>query len=107
MILGTTRSKSGVTIRLTHERWLHITYSHKEIDAALFPIVLQTIKSPDIIFRGDQGELLAVRKQPRRKNWIVVVYKESDVTDGFVLTAYVTTDFRWLLKRKIVWNKPS
>lgn len=107
MILGTTRSKNGVTIRLTDERWLHITYSHKEIDATLFPIILQSIKSPDIILRGDQGELLAVRKQPRKKNWIVVVYRESDTKDGFVLTAYVTTDFRWLLKRKIVWNKPS
>ncbi len=107
MILGTARSKNGATIRLTDERWLHITYSHKEIDADAVPIVLQTIKSPDVVFRGDQGELLAVKKQPRRKNWIVVVYKESDATDGFVLTAYVTTDFRWLLKRKIVWNKPS
>ncbi|MDP1722134.1 MAG: hypothetical protein Q8L37_02900 [Candidatus Gottesmanbacteria bacterium] len=53
------------------------------------------------------GNTLAVRKQPRRKNWIVIVYKERDATDGFVLTAYVTTDFRWLLKRKILWSKPS
>lgn len=97
---------NGVAIRLTHERWLHITYSHKEIDPTDNTTILTVIKLPDVIFQGDTGELLAVRKRPRKKDWIVVVYKEIDVTDGFVLTAYITTDFRWLLKRKIIWNKP-
>lgn len=107
MILGTARSKNSITIRLTDERWFHITSSHKEIDTASFLSITQTIKTPDIIFQGDHGELLAVKKQSRRKNWVVVVYTERDLSDGFVLTAYLTTDFRWLLKRKIIWNKPS
>ncbi|MBI3342539.1 hypothetical protein HY032_00070 [Candidatus Gottesmanbacteria bacterium] len=107
MILGIARSKNGVTIRLTHERWLHITTSHKEIDPTNYSIILAVIKEPDVVFQGDTGELLAVRKRARKKDWVVVVYKEQDSTDGFVLTTYVTSDFRWLLKRKIVWNKLS
>lgn len=107
MILGTAISKHGVTIRLTDERWLHITYSHKEIGLTAFPLVLETIEAPDVILEGDSNELLAAKKRNGGKDWIVVVYKETDANDGFVLTAYVTTDFRWLLKRKIVWNKPS
>lgn len=107
MILGTARSKNGIQIRLTDERWLHITYSHKEISPTVFSPILTVIKRPDMIFQGDTGELLAAKKRTRKKDWIVVAYKETDTTDGFVLTAYVTTDFRWLLKRKIVWSKPS
>lgn len=107
MILGTARSKNGIPIRLTDERWLHITSSHKEINTTDFLSILAIIKQPDVIFQGDTRELLAVRKRSRKKDWIVVVYKETDATDGFVLTTYVTTDFRWLLKRKILWNKPS
>lgn len=37
--------------------------------------------------------------------WIVVVYKEMSKTDGFVITAYMTTDSRWLFQREIVWSK--
>lgn len=107
MILGTARSKNGVPIRLTDERWLHITSSHKEIDLMDFSTILIVIKRPDVVFQGDTGEFLTVRKRVRKNDWIVVVYKELGTADGFVLTAYVTTDFRWLLKRKIVWNKPS
>ncbi|MEK9143083.1 MAG: hypothetical protein AAB481_00425 [Patescibacteria group bacterium] len=107
MNIGSTRSKNGVTIRLTDERWLHITSSHKEIDPMDFSTILAVIKKPDMVLSGDAGEFLAVRKRVRKKDWIVVVYKETDATDGFVLTAYVTTDFRWLLKRKMLWNKLS
>lgn len=107
MILGTTRSKYGVPIRLTDERWLHITSSHKEIDPMDVSTILAVIKKPDMVLAGDAGEFLAVRKRVRKKDWIVVVYKETDATDGFVLTAYVTTDFRWLLKRTILWSKQS
>lgn len=72
-----------------------------------FSAILTVIKRPDVVFQGDAGEFLAVRRRVRKNNWIVVVYKEIRMTDGFVLTAYVTTDFRWLLKRKIIWNKLS
>ncbi len=106
MVLGTATSKNGVQIRLTDERWLHITTSHKEIEPDDVLAILDVIGKPDIILRGDTGELLAVKKKPRKKIWIVVAYKEYIAEkDGFVLTAYITTANRWLFQRKVIWNK--
>lgn len=107
MSLGTAVSKNGVTIRLTDERWLHIITSHKEIDPLDFERVLNAIENPDIVFSGDTGELLAVKKIPGSSKWFVVVYKERSKTDGFVLTTYMTTDYRWLFKRRVIWSKKS
>lgn len=66
---------------------------------------MKTIKNPDAILRGDTGELLAIKKKAGKNAWIVVAYKEIGPKDGFVITAYVTTDHQWLFKREIVWNK--
>ena len=107
MVLATAISKNGILIRLTKERWLHITLSHKEIDSAKFTTIIEVIENPDIILRGDHGELLAVKKKPRKKLYFVVPYKEVNQQDGFILTAYLTTDSRWLFQRKIIWNKKS
>lgn len=105
MILGTATSKNGVKIRLTQERWIHITTSHLELDPDDYKIVLDVVGNPDAILKGDTGELLATKKQTRKRVWIVVAYKEVTQEDGFILTAYLTTDSNWLLKRGIVWNK--
>lgn len=107
MILGSAISKNKVAIRLTDERWFHITYSHKEIDPKDLKVVLSVVEDPDIILAGDSDELLAVKKRTRRRDWFVVVYKELNSTDGFIITAYLTTNVRWLLKRKIIWSKES
>ena len=58
MIIGTAISKNGVKIRLTEERWFHITYSHKEVDSADFTEALATVKNPDFILKGDAKEHL-------------------------------------------------
>lgn len=53
--------------------------------------VLETVNVLDLIQKGDFGELLAVRfypKSPLTRKHLVVVYKELNKTDGFVLTAY-------------------
>lgn len=107
MIMGMAISKNKVTIRLTEERWFHITYSHKEIDPKYFNVALSAVGNPDIILVGDSDELLAVKKRARRRDWFVVVYKEINSKDGFIITAYLTTNVRWLLKRKIIWSKES
>jgi len=65
---------------------------------------LGVVEKPDMVLLGDCDELLAVSKISRRKQWLVVVYKE-DKNDGFVITAYVTSDIKWLLKRKVKWIK--
>lgn len=104
MVLSTVTSKNGIKIRLTDERWYHITKTHPEINPEDFSIVTNTVENPEIILEGDVGELLAVKKHGNR-TWIVVPYKEVDDKDGFILTAYQTTDNLWLFKRKILWNK--
>ncbi len=105
MFLSKVKSKNNVTIRLTFERWQHIITSHLEVDPEDHKFVMETVKDPDIIFKGDQGELLAVKKRSGKKVWIVVPYKELNKEDGFVLTAYLTTDSLWLFKKEILWNR--
>ncbi len=106
MIIGSGKSKNNVSIRLTQERWLHIITAHPEITSTDYQKVLAVVGNPDIVLSGDTGELLAVKKSSR-KHFFVVVYKEVSLIDGFILTAYKTSDVRWLLKRKVIWNKES
>jgi hypothetical protein len=67
--------------------------------------ILETISMPDSILSGDFGELLAVRlypKTPLTRKHLVVVYKEISKKDGFVLTAYFTTEPS--KGRKMIWK---
>lgn len=105
LLLGTATSKNGNTIHLTEERWLHIVSTHKEIDPTGFSGVLEAIQNPDFILKGYKDELLAVKKKVGRSRWLVVPYKETAGREGFVLTAYITTDARWLFKKESVWSK--
>jgi hypothetical protein len=85
-----TASVGGVAIRLTDERWKHITARHPELRGQERK-VLETIRRPDEVLRGDFGENLAVRfyrRTPVTSKHLVVPYKEITETDGFVLTAY-------------------
>lgn len=104
MTLGTAISTHHIPIRLTEERWHHITLAHPEIESIGIRILLQTLTKPDCILRGDSDDLLAVRKLIRKNTWLVIVYKEISTTDGFIITAYMTTAVKWLLKREIIWN---
>lgn len=105
MILATAISKNGAPIRLTEERWNHIITSHLEINLQDFKTIISVVENPDLILQGDAGELLAVKKKHRTNSYFVVPYKEVSKNDGFVLTAYLTTDNRWLLQRKVIWSK--
>lgn len=105
VILATVRSKNGVGIRLTEERWNHIVTSHLEIDSQDFKAIMDIVKKPDFILKGDFGELLAVKKRPRSRSYFVVPYREIGRSDGFVLTAYLTSDSRWLFQREVIWSK--
>lgn len=105
MVITISSSRNKIPIRLTKERWVHIISSHKEITTSDKSKVMDAIKNPDFILKGDVGEFLAVKKTLGKNLWLVVVYKEINRKDGFVLTAYLTTDSRWLFRRKILWNK--
>lgn len=74
--------------------------------AADFTIVLKTIENPDYIFVGVKDEFRVVKESSSNK-WIVVIYKEVSSSDGFVITAYITSDLNRLKKRKIIWSKQS
>ena len=93
-------SKNGIAIRLTDERWAHITEEHCEL-AGLRAEVLDTIFQPVRILAGGDGELIAVREMEKGK-YMVAVYREG-ADDGFIITAFWTRRVRSLAKRKQLW----
>ena len=95
-------SKHGVPIRLPDERWSHIENEHDDL-VGLRDDVLHTVAEPDRILTGGEGELLAVREIEQGK-WLVVVYKELSVSDGFVITAYLTRRAKQLERRMVIWS---
>jgi len=99
------RSRNGVLVRLTEERWEHITRRHPEM-LEQRERTLETVSEPELILEGDFGELLAVRfytETPVTSKFLVVVYRENSPEDGFVLTAYFTSAFS--SRRIAVWKR--
>jgi len=97
------KSKNNVPIRLTEERWFHITEEHSEMAGYYFE-VLETVEEPEAIYEGKTGELLAVREVENGKN-IVVVYKELSKEDGFVITAFLTRRKKQFERRRKIWKQ--
>ena len=95
------KSKNKVPIRLTNERWLHITEEHPEM-AGYYYEVLEVICEPEAIYKGNYEELIAIKRAELGK-YIVVVYKESSEKDGFVITAFLTRKIKHLERRIKVW----
>ena len=91
----------GVVVRLTDERWAHITEEHSELAGMRFEI-LETVAQPNRIFRGLNGELLAVREIEGNK-FLVVIYRETD-SDGFIITAFLTRRIRSVERRELIWS---
>lgn len=94
---------SGAWIRLPGERWQHIIEEHPELEG-LRHEVLVTVERPCKVFAGNRGELLAIREIEPGK-YLVVVYKETSKSDGFVITAFLTRRAKQLEKRVIVWPR--
>lgn len=93
-------SKHDVPIRLTAERWMHITEEHCEL-AGLRLEVLETVANPVRIVEGGDGEHLAIRGIEPGKA-LVVVYREL-IDDGFVITAFLTRRIKTLDRRTQLW----
>lgn len=99
------RSRNGVPVRLTDERWQHIIRRHAEMGDQR-ERVLETVAEPDMIQQGDFGELLAVRfypETPLTSKYMAVVYREVGPDDGFILTAYLTS--RPSARRTTIWKQ--
>jgi hypothetical protein len=95
-------SKNGIPVRLTDERWAHITEEHCEL-AGLRLEVMETVANPVRILAGKGGELLAVREiGPGR--YLVVAYREIEA-DGFIITAFVTSRMNSLNRRVQLWPR--
>ncbi|MCX6377705.1 MAG: hypothetical protein NTU88_17025 [Armatimonadetes bacterium] len=99
MIL-TAVSRNGMAIRLTDERWAHITEEHSEL-AGMRLEILETVSGPDRVMAARHGALLAVREVEPGKH-IVVVYREFEA-DGFVITAFLTRRTAYLDGREQLW----
>jgi len=99
-------SQNGVPVQLTDERWGHIVRRHPEMREQQGR-VLQTIAEPDAILEGDEGTNMAARlyaSTPLSTKFLVVVYREVSPDDGFILTAYFSSQLP--VRRRILW-KPS
>lgn len=97
-------SHNGVPVRLTNERWQHITRRHPEM-AHQRERVLETVAEPEMIQQGDFGELLAIKfypKTPLTSKFLIVAYKES-ADDGFIATAYFAR--RPSDRREVIWKQ--
>jgi hypothetical protein len=99
----TTLSKNGVTVRLTDERWFHISEGHPEM-AGFFFEILETVNDPDLIVEGNYGELICSKSMGNGKH-LVAVYRETDGRDGFVITSFLTKRMAALRKRHILWER--
>jgi len=92
-------SMNGVPIRLPVERWEHIVYRHPEM-LRYRDSIIAAISRPDIIQQGDAGTLLGIKKYGGK--YVVVVYREVDKKDGFIITAYVSERLR---RRVVLWRR--
>jgi hypothetical protein len=98
------QSIHAVPIRLSDERIAHIERRHPEMKGEAERI-LDTVATPDFVQEGDASTLLALKhylKTPLTSKYCVVVYRELNDQDGFVLTAYFTT--RYNERRQIIWK---
>lgn len=92
-------SINNIPIRLTREKWIHITENHDDL-AGYYDDVLDTIENPDLVIQGYGGALIAVKGMGRNR-YLGVIYKEFIARkDGFVISAYFTSKID---RRKILW----
>ena len=101
-MIETVLSQNEIPIRLTDERWSHITEEHCEL-AGMRLEVLENIVHLFKILEGGDGKLLSIREIEKDK-FLVVVYRELN-NDGFIITAFLTRRIKSLNRRKQVWPK--
>ena len=98
-----TYSVNHVPIRLTDERWGHIVENHNDI-AGYYYDVLEAVENPTWVLEGDENELWAVKLISKRKAFLIIYKESKEHNDGFIITAFITTKIRKLLKGRIIWQ---
>ena len=85
----------------------HITTGHTEI-ADYYYEILETIEAPDIIYEGNNYAKIAIKKlQETFRKFMVVIYKETNVGDGFIITAHFSDNEQKFKKKEILWKRQS
>jgi len=102
MTLDTAYSVNDVPIRLTEERWEHIT-DRRPYMTSYYDEMLGAIEHPTWVLPGHRGSLIAVRNVGRFK-YLHVVYREASLEDGFIVTAYIA---RRVKKRRATWREEN
>ncbi|WP_111670027.1 hypothetical protein [Algoriphagus litoralis] len=94
-----------IPIRIPTERWEHVILGHPEmIDFEIE--VFETLSNPDVVFEGNNLEKIAVKDYLiNLGKIIVVVYKELNKEDGFLVTSFLTSKMSRLEKKKMIWKK--
>jgi hypothetical protein len=70
--------------------------------------LFKTIEAPDMILKGVSDELRAVRFFPETHlgpKYLMAAYKELGSEDGFIITAYKTSNIDKIIKRGVIWKK--
>ena len=96
-------SVNGVAIRLSEERWFHITKHHPELKG-LQELVLRAVAKPKRLYCFAQsadyaavGEFAELEARGLSVN-LVVHYKQARGRDGFIVTAFPVSHKRMLRK---------
>jgi hypothetical protein len=102
---NTAFSVHNIPIRLTDERWRHISVGHPEM-AGYIDQILDCVENPEIVYHGNEDEFLAVKSLDNEKlKFIVVVYKESGNNDGFIITSFITNKLAYLKNKQELWKR--
>ena len=91
------KSINNIPIRLTYERWIHTVENHDDL-AGYYDEVLDIVENPDYVIKGYAGAFIALRYKTDGK-FLAVIYKETDDSDGFIITAYFTSKIQNLKER--------
>lgn len=111
-VFFTATSRFKRRVHLTKATWLNkILKDHPELSVREEYVdeVRRTVENPDYIVSGWFGEYLALRfceVAPKRPKYLCVVYRELD-KEGFVITAFFISKPSKLLRRGVLWRKPS
>ena len=98
-------SINNILIRLNNERWKHISVGHPEM-AEYFDQILDCVENPDVVYHGHEGEFLAVKSLNNvQQKYIVVIYKEVNEYDGFIITSFITNKLTYLKNKRILWKQ--
>lgn len=110
-VIASVYSVNNAIIRLTQERWFHITDYHKELCNFQLEVLLAVADPENVYFspKGMQPNFAAVKSFGRLADYglarnLTVHYRELEASTGFILTAFVMSDKK-LKKKFILWQR--